>query len=56
MSAECQSPKAGREHHLHGDTDESCGWRGDGDAKQWCNDHHYRRWRDFRNHDGSSKR
>ncbi|MFL9760440.1 hypothetical protein BCV17_006190 [Vibrio cyclitrophicus] len=20
--------------------DESCGWRGDGHAKQWCNDHY----------------
>ncbi|MCW1890452.1 hypothetical protein OK016_19420 [Vibrio chagasii] len=27
-----------REHHLHGDTDDPADWRGDGDAKQWCNE------------------
>ncbi|MCW1888833.1 hypothetical protein OK016_00095 [Vibrio chagasii] len=34
-----QSPKA-RIITYTASTDESRGWRGDGDAKQWCNDHY----------------
>ncbi|MCW1888849.1 hypothetical protein OK016_00175 [Vibrio chagasii] len=49
-----QSPKA-RTSPTRRHCNESRGMaRVDGDAKQWCNDH-YRRWRDFRNHDGSAQ-
>ncbi|MCW1888851.1 hypothetical protein OK016_00185 [Vibrio chagasii] len=45
-----------REHHLHGDTDVNLRMaRRRGRFRQWCNDHYRFRWRDFRNHDGSSK-